>query len=214
MAYKHSNVFWDWDGTIVDSMAVYGTAFQQTHAAYNLPYWSLEQFAHNANTTTPKHFARFVTPEKLDEVIAHCYKIIHATDIPIFPEARGWFEGVVERGGKNIIISNKRHAALLHDIERFGVGHLITAAVGGDELANHKPHPDHMYLAAQRAGVTVSPDDAMVGDSPSDYHIAKDTGTYAYLLHSQVHDFAELTKDYPKTIIVERPLLHKTLFQG
>lgn len=213
MTFKHPNVFWDWDGTIVDSMPVYIDAFQKTHAHYNLPYWTTEQFARNTNVPTHKHFSNFLPAEKVDEAIAHCYKIIHASEIHMYPGARSWFEGVVERGSKNIIISNKRHEALLHDIERFGVSHLISAAVGGDQLTNHKPHPDHMYLAAERAGVAVSPADAMVGDSPSDFHIAKDTGTFAYLLHSQVFDFKELTKDYPKATVVLPALLHKTLFQ-
>jgi phosphoglycolate phosphatase-like HAD superfamily hydrolase len=105
-------------------------------------------------------------------------------------------------------------STLLKDIKRFGLEKLVSAAVGGDELANHKPHPDHMYLAAQRAGVAVSAADAMVGDSPADYEIAKAAGTYAYLLHRQVHDFAELIKNNPKASVVSRPLLHKTLFQG
>lgn len=214
MSFKHPNIFWDWDGTIVDSMPVYLKAFQATHEHYGLPYWTPEQFALNTNITTHKHFSNFLPAAQAMEAIAHCYKIIYATDIPMFPEARGWLEEVVARGSRNIVISNKRHEALLHDIERFKLGHLISAAVGGDELANHKPHPDHMYLAAQRAGVAVSVADAMVGDSASDFNIAKDTGTFAYLLHSQTIDFIDLTKDYPKATVVSRPLLHKTLFQG
>lgn len=215
MTFKHPTVFWDWDGTIVDSMAIYGAAFQQTHAELNLPYWSLEQFAKNTNITSHKHFSNMLPPEKVEDAIEHLYRIVHTLEIPIFPEARSWLEEVVAHGSRNVIISNKRHAALLGDIERFGLGHLISAAVGGDEAGpHHKPHPDHMYLAAQRAGVAVSEADAMVGDSPSDYHIAKATGTFAYLLHSEVHDFTGFIKEYPKLTVVSRPLLHKTLFQG
>lgn len=131
---------------------------------------------------------------------------------PFSLEAQGWLEAVVAQGGHNIIISNKMHLPLLGEIERFGLRHLILAAVGGNELDNHKPHPDHMHLAAQRAGVEVTEVDAMVGDSPADYQIAKGAGTFAYLLHSQHHDFTRIIENNPKALVVERPLLHKTLF--
>lgn len=214
MAFKHPTVFWDWDGTITDTMPVYIKAFQAAHVAFNLPPVTAEDVYRNTSGTSHGHFSKCLPPEKVDEAIAYCYTVINATSYAMFPEARGWLEEVVARGSRNVIISNKRHEALLGDIKRFEVGHLISAAVGGNELANHKPHPDHMYLAAQRAGVAVSEADAMVGDSPSDYHIAKATGTFAYLLHSEVHDFTGFIKECPKLTVVSRPLLHKTLFQG
>ena len=216
MAFKHPNIFWDWDGTIANTMPVYFRVFQETHQHFNLPHLSEEHFHKNTATTSQKHFSSLLPEAHVAGAINYCYSLLdkYSDEVQLFPEAQGWLEAAAVLGSRNIIVSNKTHLQLIKDIKRFKLEHLIAAAVGGTELTNHKPHPDHMHLAAQRAGVAVSASDAMVGDSPADYEIAKAAGTYAYLLHSQVYDFKEIIKNNPKASVVSRPLLHKTLFQS
>lgn len=78
--------------------------------------------------------------------------------------------------GRAVLTSDDREPTL-DFLRRAGVGHLVDTVVGGDEVANPKPHPEGLALVM--AALAVRPDRVlMVGDSLADHRAARAAGTW------------------------------------
>ena len=83
-----------------------------------------------------------------------------------------------ERGHRIGIVTAKRRLTADLAFARLPIEHLFETVVGGDETAEHKPHPAPLLLALERLGA--KPEDAVyVGDSPFDMQAAKAAGLHA-----------------------------------
>lgn len=84
--------------------------------------------------------------------------------------------GRLSRSGFGFAVcTNKREALSYAVLEATGLSSLFSAVVGGDSLAEHKPHPRPLLEAIARAGGR--PDLAiMVGDSETDIATARAAG--------------------------------------
>lgn len=87
MALKHPNVFWDWDGTLSNTLPLYFKVFQHTHERFGLPPLTQEEFLLNNGTTTVKHFTARLPEPHAAEAIVHIYATLKewAHDITLFP---------------------------------------------------------------------------------------------------------------------------------
>ena len=83
-----------------------------------------------------------------------------------------------DRGHRLGVVTAKRRATVDLAFDRIPIEHLFETVVGGDETAEHKPHPAPLLLALERMGATPE-DAAYVGDSPFDMQAAKAGGLRA-----------------------------------
>jgi pyrophosphatase PpaX len=83
-----------------------------------------------------------------------------------------------DRGHRLGVVTAKRRVTVDLAFARIPIEHLFETVVGGNETAEHKPHPAPLLLALERMGAT--PDEAAyVGDSPFDMQAAKAGGLRA-----------------------------------
>jgi pyrophosphatase PpaX len=83
-----------------------------------------------------------------------------------------------DRGHRLGVVTAKRRATVDLAFARIPIEHLFETVVGGDETAEHKPHPAPLLLALERMGA--KPDEAAyVGDSPFDMQAAQAGGLRA-----------------------------------
>jgi HAD superfamily hydrolase (TIGR01549 family) len=82
------------------------------------------------------------------------------------------------RGHRLGIVTAKRRSTVDLAFARVPIEHLFETVVGGDETAEHKPHPAPLLLALERLGARPG-EAAYVGDSPFDMQAAKSAGVFA-----------------------------------
>jgi pyrophosphatase PpaX len=100
---------------------------------------------------------------------------------------------LAERGHRLGIVTAKRRETVELAFARVPLAHLFDVVVGGDETAEHKPHPAPLLLALEGGGPAPA-DAAYVGDSPFDMQAAKAAGLYAIgVSWGRIHDATTLT---------------------
>ena len=98
-----------------------------------------------------------------------------------------------DRGHRLGVVTAKRRATVDLAFARVPIEHLFDVVVGGDETAEHKPHPAPLLLALERLGAEPR-EAAYVGDSPFDMQAAKAAGVHAIgVSWGRIHPAERLT---------------------
>jgi len=187
-------ILFDWDGTLVDSLGAFQAANGAVMAHYRLP-WNESIYRANYTPDWRLMYRRLGVPaDRLDEA----NELWHATfarsaDIVAFDgvadalgllEAAGVRLGIVTAGDRFIVEPQ---------LDRTGLGRLLTVRVFGDDLAVHKPDPAPLRRALELLGMSDRPEHvAYVGDAPTDMLMARAVGVRAVGIASVVGDPDEL----------------------
>ncbi|MDK2976275.1 MAG: phosphoglycolate phosphatase [Candidatus Marinimicrobia bacterium] len=183
-------ISYDLDGTLVDSIPDITLSMNKTLDEAGLPHVTAGQMKAFVGNGIPPMVERAlkavlaqVKTEKefktLYTTILDRYKIYyeaHCTD-----ETR-LYTGVREildhfSGKTQVLITNKAESMTRKILKYFGLEDYFAIIVGGDTLAEKKPHPDvihHIWDKTGQEGLICH-----VGDSPIDIKMAKDTGQIA-----------------------------------
>ena len=95
----------------------------------------------------------------------------HTTLLPAVP---GALAALQRRGLRLGIVSTKFRFRIEAVLQRDGLGGAFEAIVGGEDVAQHKPHPESLLLALRKLGQPAGC--VYVGDSPTDAHAAQRAG--------------------------------------
>ena len=173
-------VFFDLDGTVVDTLQNITGVVNHTMRHFGLPTFSPELVKPHLGWGVD-HLMRQLLPElseaKIGEILAYYrpYYALHTTDDAApYPGILPMLERLRQAGLTLAIISNKPDAAVQPLARRYFPG-LISLSVG--ELPNipRKPAPDMLLRAAQQLDVELSRC-LYVGDTEVDIQTARNTG--------------------------------------
>lgn len=193
-------VLFDWDNTLVDSLARIARAMNATRTRFGLAPLSLSeihaQTAMNVAQLWPHWFG-----ENAAEARAAYYETFAATHleglVPL-PGARALLETLREQGVPLGLVSNKRG-----DLLRREVAHLAwtsffgEAMVGASDAPRSKPERDPADLALQRLGVSAESGTVwLIGDTWGDVACARASGCVPVLLHAPAEEAARLEVPY------------------
>jgi phosphoglycolate phosphatase len=180
-------VFFDWDGTLVDTFPGIHKAHNHVRTQYGLPLWSEAEYRE-----VMKYSSRDIYPkiygEKAEEAMKILYDFIeanHISELKVMPQARELLEYLRRNGVTLGVVSNKRHKYLSREIEHLGWQDFFSAIVGAGEAEQDKPAAAPLVKAGDSAGKKVS-DMWYVGDGETDLQMAKNAGCPAVLvLHGE-----------------------------
>lgn len=174
---KYDAVFFDLDGTVVDSLQDIADAVNHTMRRFGLPEHSAEALKPHLGWGVG-HLMRAILPEaseaEVEAVLAQYrpYYTQHAGDSTWpFPGIVPMLARLKADGLALAIVSNKPDAAVRPIHERFFEG-LVALSVGEREGVRRKPHPDMLRDAADRLGVALERC-LYVGDSEVDIDTAR-----------------------------------------
>ena len=177
---KYDAIFFDLDGTVVDSLQDIVDAVNHTMRHFNLPERTADALKPHLGWGVG-HLMHAILPgfseAQTEEILAHYrpYYALHAGD-----RSRP-FDGILPmmarlkaEGLPLAILSNKPDAAVQPLAERY-FADLVSLAVGELEGVRRKPHPDMVKIAARRLNVSLSRC-LYVGDPEVDIDTAKNAG--------------------------------------
>lgn len=115
---------------------------------------------------------------QIDETLQHflvAYREAVCVHSQIYPGVIAALDHLRELGLKLAVVTNKPEDLSLGLLSAVGLKDYFPVVIGGDTLAERKPHPLPMLTACERLGVSVA-ETAMVGDSRTDIDAAKNAG--------------------------------------
>lgn len=174
-------LFFDLDGTLIDSRGDIANSVNLTRADYGLPPLPLEEIATMVGNGAKQLMLRAMPgfEDQIDAIVAnnrHQYAthLVHHTYLyPGVPEGLAALRNL---GCKMAVTSNKTSILIPQILETLGIVKFFDAIVGGGDVPNLKPDPALLYLAATRMGVTPQPTDWVIGDHYTDLEVGRHAG--------------------------------------
>ncbi|MEG1787981.1 MAG: HAD-IA family hydrolase [Kiritimatiellia bacterium] len=174
-------LFFDLDGTLIDSRGDIANSVNLTRADYGLPPLPLAEITSMVGNGARQLILRAM-PEHaaiLDELVANNKRqyaehlVVHTFAYPGVPEGLAELRAL---GCKMAVTSNKTAELIPHILETLGILNFFDVTVGGGDVAVLKPDPALLYLAAQKMGVEVRPTDWVIGDHYTDLEVGRHAG--------------------------------------
>ncbi|MES1926487.1 phosphoglycolate phosphatase [Salinisphaera sp. T31B1] len=186
-------VVFDLDGTLIDSAPDLAMAVDRTLADHDLPAAGIDKVRHWVGNGSHKLVERALADAdahgvSIDE--AHTRFLAHYAKAPC--ERTQLYDGVTEcltalrdRDFDLMLVTNKPIAFLPAILDTLGLTDYFSLTLGGDSLAEKKPHPAPLLHAARQGDIPPGAG-LMVGDSRHDVAAGKAAGfrtvavTYGY----------------------------------
>lgn len=193
--YSPQAIFFDLDGTLVDSVPDLAEAARRMLAELGEPTRSDAEISAFVGKGIPVMVERALTvgrvpvsPEQLREAIAafmRHYDVTNGELTVAYPGVAETLPVLHARGIKLGCVTNKAEAFIAPLLEKLGLLRYMGCIVGGDTLMQKKPEPEPLWHACKVVGVRHEAA-LMVGDSGNDALCARRAGipvllmTYGY----------------------------------
>jgi phosphoglycolate phosphatase len=176
-------VFFDFDGTLVESRADLAAAVNHTRRDYSLPEISLTEVVacigsgarYLLEHTIPELTGKFeeIYPRYLENYAAHMLD-----NVALYPGVMETLEELARRGWGMGIVTNKPGFATRAIMDHLGITRFFgESVIGGDDCDEMKPSAKPLREAARRLGGHVlQSGDWMVGDNWTDLDCGKAAG--------------------------------------
>lgn len=196
-------IFFDWDGTLIDSLPFLHRAHNHVREHFGFSAWSLDEYRE-----AMKYSSRQLYPQlygdRTDEAMNVLKDFVvanHLDFLKLMDGAEELLHSIFETGTPMGLVSNKRHLFLTREVEHLGLSRYFQVVLGAGEAANDKPSADPLLLAMQRAGLAMGPDVLYVGDTESDLECSANAGCGAAFLYFEEPENPLINKYNPEIVV-------------
>ncbi len=181
------SVFFDWDGTLVDSLSLLFSAHNHVRETLGYPLWTREEYAKALVYSTRELYPKLYAERAL-EAQEMLYAFIHANHLKhlrLIDGAKELLEAVVATGAPMGLVSNKRNDVLRREVEHLGWEKYFDVYLGAGVAEKDKPSgAPLLYALAHHSAKPQIEHVLYVGDTESDLGCAQDAGCkVAFLMH-------------------------------
>ena len=180
-------IFFDWDGTLVDTLDAFHAANSSVMASFGLPFDLVAYRRHYAPDWRVMYRRLGIPDDRLEEANELWESVFGAgaDRVAAFPGVAESLERLRSAGTVLGIVTAGHRAVVEPQLERTNLGGLLPIRVFGDDLPVHKPDPEPLRLALRLAGVRHrAATTAYVGDAPTDMLMAVAVGARAIGIES------------------------------
>lgn len=177
MARRLEGVFFDWDGTLLNSFAADAQAYLHMFHALGMS-WSIEQLKRHYSPNWYRVFRAAGLPrQKWDEADRLWMRFYRQQQTELQPGARRVLR-LLERRFTLALVSSGSRARVRRQLREHKVTPLFRAKICGEDAPQRKPHPAPLRMALGRLGIP-APACVYVGDAPEDVEMAHRAGVRA-----------------------------------
>lgn len=182
---KPSAIFFDWDGTLVNTLPGLRNAHNYVRTSYGYDNWTEAEFRANLRHSARELYPR-IYKENAAEAIERLYNYVkqhHLATLEVIDGAEQLLQHLQKSSMTMALVSNKRHDVLMREVRHLGWDRYFSACIGAGEAARDKPEADPVHLAIERSGLKVDiPNMWYVGDTVTDLQVSQALGCKAVLL--------------------------------
>jgi phosphoglycolate phosphatase len=176
-------LFFDLDGTLIDSRGDIANSVNLTRADYGLPPLPIETISTMVGNGAKQLMLRAMPgfEARIDELVAnnrqqYANHLVNYTYL--YPGVKEGLETLRSLGCKMAVTSNKTSCLIPRILETLDVLKYFDITVGGGDVPVLKPDPALLYLAAKKMGVHVQPTDWVIGDHYTDLEVGRHAGIH------------------------------------
>ena len=179
-------IFFDWDGTLVDSFGFLHEAHNYTLSQFGRPNMTLEQFSGYFGQPREKLYAEIYGVENIEAAKGHFETFVYAHHVTHLEPAEG-AEALLEVvKGLNIpcgVVTNKKRELVEKEIHNYGWEHFFDVVVGAGDAGEDKPSPKPLKLAINKSAEDIDIQSIYyVGDTENDLGCANAVGCVTILI--------------------------------
>ena len=209
-----NGIYWDCDGTLMDTERSYGLAWKQHLSDFGLEISEEEtrQWVGIDDRLVHSFYAKNVDLENFDKTMASLGKIIEGTlnEKLIFQDAKILLEETNNRGWTSACASASPYELLKNKLIKANIFDYFSYVIGGDQVERNKPYPDIYNKAISELQTTKN---IVIEDSPPGISSGKASGSFVVAIDRGIFSKDELNKadlivDNLSIDIIELSLIH------
>lgn len=172
-------VFFDLDGTLLDSIRLIIDSYHHALASHGLAAKSDQHWLAGIGTPLRVQFREWADRPVLFEALISTYRDYnisnHDQRVRAYPGAVEMVHAVRRRGLRTGLVTSKQRAGAERGLRLLGLVEAMEVIIAADDVVNPKPHPEPLLLAAEQ--MAVDPRTAIyVGDSVHDLESGRAAG--------------------------------------
>lgn len=180
-------VFFDWDGTLVDSFAFLHRAHNHVRGILDMASFELEAFRAYFGMPREKLYFDMYGGDR-EQAKAHFEEYVfenHLRELSPMPGANALIEFLRRKKMHTGVVSNKKGRFLAAEINHFGWNDVFSAVVGAGEAAEDKPAAAPLLHALENSGFQGAKENVWyVGDTKADILCAKAAGCVSVFIEN------------------------------
>ena len=188
-------IYWDCDGTLMDTERSYGLAWKEHLSDFGLEISEEEtrQWVGIDDRLVHSFYAKNVDLENFEKTMASLGKIIEGTlnEKLMFQDAKILLEETNNRGWTSACVSASPYELLKNKLIKANIFDYFSYVIGGDQVERNKPYPDIYNKAISELQTTKN---IVIEDSPPGISSGKASGSFVVAIDRGIFTKDELNK--------------------
>jgi len=190
-----NGIYWDCDGTLMDTETSYGLAWKEHLSEFGLEISEEEirQWVGIDDRLVHSFYAKNVDLENFEKTMASLGKIIEGTlnEKLLFQDAKILLEETNSRGWTSACVSASPYELLKNKLIKANIFDYFSYVIGGDQVERNKPYPDIYNKAISELQTTKN---IVIEDSPPGISSGKESGSFVVAIDRGIFSKDELNK--------------------
>ena len=190
-----NGIYWDCDGTLMDTETSYGLAWKEHLSDFGLEISEEEtrQWVGIDDRLVHSFYAKNVDLENFEKTMASLGKIIEGTlnEKLLFKDAKILLEETNNRGWTSVCVSASPYELLKNKLIKANIFDYFSYVIGGDQVERNKPYPDIYNKAISELQTTKN---IVIEDSPPGISSGKESGSFVVAIDRGIFSKDELNK--------------------
>ena len=205
-------IYWDCDGTLMDTERSYGLAWKQHLSDFGLEISEEEtrQWVGIDDRLVHSFYAKNVDLENFEKTMASLGKIIEGTlnEKLIFQDAKRLLQQLSDLEYKQACVSASPYNLLHKKLQRFQIDTYFNFVIGGDLVKRNKPYPDIYNEAIEKLGTSLN---LVIEDSPTGISSGKASGSYVLAIDRGIFSKEQLNEADEVVEILDLEIINNIL---
>ena len=190
-----NGIYWDCDGTLMDTETSYGLAWKEHLSDFGLEISEEEtrQWVGIDDRLVHSFYAKNVDLENFEKTMASLGKIIEGTlnEKLMFQDAKILLEETNNRGWTSACASASPYELLKNKLIKANIFDYFSYVIGGDQVERNKPYPDIYNKAISELQTSKN---IIIEDSPPGISSGKASGSFVVAIDRGIFSKDELKK--------------------
>ena len=190
-----NGIYWDCDGTLMDTETSYGLAWKEHLSDFGLEISEEEtrQWVGIDDRLVHSFYAKNVDLDNFEKTMASLGKIIEGTlnEKLLFKDAKILLEETNNRGWTSACVSASPYELLKNKLIKANIFDYFSYVIGGDQVERNKPYPDIYNKAISELQTTKN---IVIEDSPPGISSGKASGSFVVAIDRGIFSKDELNK--------------------
>ncbi len=194
-------VFWDWDGTLVDSYGFLNDAHNHTLAQLDFPPFEEGEYKNYFGKPRDILYPAIYKEKHIEAIdVFQDYVVKNSHTIKTLPDSLHILDFFHEKGIVMGIVSNKRSDLIQKEVIHHKWEKYFQVIIGAGDAAEDKPSGAPLKLALEKANIRHQPSDIWyIGDTENDLACAQGVGCKSLFLEGDERTSLLIEKYQPLT---------------